>query len=180
MDVSASMDEEMKGLAKRFFMLLHLFLSRHYDQVEVVFIRHTQRAEEVDERTFFEGRQTGGTVVSTALEEMLRIAGSRYPADDYNIYVAQASDGDNLSSDVETCVRLLTDRILPMAQYMAYVEILPQRDRFGFSLRQESDLWQGYAPVALDHPALAMRRIAEARDIYPVFRDLFRSEGVAE
>ena len=180
MDVSASMDEEMKGLAKRFFMLLHLFLSRHYEQVEVVFIRHTQRAEEVDERTFFEGRQTGGTVVSTALEEMLTVVERRYPPDDYNIYVAQASDGDNLSSDVETCVRLLTDRILPMVQYMAYVEVLPQRERFGFSVGQESDLWQGYAPVAMDHPALAMRRIGTARDIFPVFRDLFRAEGVTE
>ena len=180
MDVSASMDEDMKGLAKRFFMLLHLFLARHYEQVEVVFIRHTQRAEEVDEQTFFEGRQTGGTVVSTALEEMLKIAAQRYPAEDYNIYVAQASDGDNLSRDVETCTRLLTEKILPMVQYMAYVEITPQRDRFGLSPRRESDLWQGYAPVADGHPGLAMRRIAEARDIFPVFRDLFRTEGATE
>jgi uncharacterized sporulation protein YeaH/YhbH (DUF444 family) len=180
MDVSASMDEDMKGLAKRFFMLLHLFLARHYEQVEVVFIRHTQRAEEVDEQTFFEGRQTGGTVVSTALEEMLKIAGQRYPAEDYNIYVAQASDGDNLSRDVQTCTGLLTEQILPMVQYMAYVEIMPQRDRFGLTPRRESDLWQGYAPVADAHPRLAMRRIAEARDIFPVFRDLFRTEGASE
>ncbi|MEI4232713.1 YeaH/YhbH family protein [Roseovarius sp. D22-M7] len=180
MDVSASMDEDMKGLAKRFFMLLHLFLARHYEQVEVVFIRHTQRAEEVDEQTFFEGRQTGGTIVSTALEEMLRVAAQRYPADEYNIYVAQASDGDNLSRDVEICARLLTEKILPMSQYMAYVEILPQRDRFSLSPRRESDLWRGYAPVAEENPGLAMRRIAEARDIFPVFRDLFRSEGAVE
>jgi uncharacterized sporulation protein YeaH/YhbH (DUF444 family) len=180
MDVSASMDEDMKGLAKRFFMLLHLFLARHYEQVEVVFIRHTQRAEEVDEQTFFEGRQTGGTVVSTALEEMLKVAALRYPVEDYNIYVAQASDGDNVSRDVEICTRLLTEKILPMAQYMAYVEILPQRDRFGLTPRRESDLWQGYAPVAAENPGLAMRRIAEARDIFPVFRDLFRTEGAVE
>jgi uncharacterized sporulation protein YeaH/YhbH (DUF444 family) len=180
MDVSASMDEDMKGLAKRFFMLLHLFLARHYEQVEVVFIRHTQRAEEVDEQTFFEGRQTGGTIVSTALEEMLRVAAQRYPPDEYNIYVAQASDGDNLSRDVEICTRLLTEQILPMAQYMAYVEILPQRDRFSMAPRRESDLWRGYAPVAEANPGLAMRRIAEARDIFPVFRDLFRTEGASE
>lgn len=180
MDVSASMDEDMKGLAKRFFMLLHLFLARHYEHVEVVFIRHTQRAEEVDEQTFFEGRQTGGTIVSTALEEMLRIAEQRYPADEYNIYVAQASDGDNLSRDVDICTRLLTEKILPMAQYMAYVEIMPQRERFSLSPRRESDLWQGYAPVADANPGLAMRRIAEARDIFPVFRDLFRTEGATE
>lgn len=180
MDVSASMDEDMKGLAKRFFMLLHLFLARHYEQVEVVFIRHTQRAEEVDEQTFFEGRQTGGTIVSTALDEMLKIVAQRYPVEDYNIYVAQASDGDNLTRDVEICTRLLSEQILPIAQYMAYVEILPQRDRLSLSPRRESDLWKGYAPVADTHPGLAMRRIADARDIFPVFRDLFRTEGAME
>jgi len=180
MDVSASMDEDMKGLAKRFFMLLHLFLERHYEQVEVVFIRHTQRAEEVDEQVFFEGRQTGGTVVSSALQEMLRIVEARYPPDDYNVYVAQASDGDNVSSDVATCVDLLTERILPSVQYMAYVEILPQHRRLGFSTRRESELWQGYAGVSRIHKTLAMRRIAHARDIFPVFRDLFRKEGVSE
>lgn len=180
MDVSASMDEDMKGLAKRFFMLLHLFLDRHYEQVEVVFIRHTQRAEEVSERVFFEGRETGGTVVSSALEEMLRIVEARYPPDDYNIYVAQASDGDNVSSDVATCRDLLTERILPAVQYMAYVEILPQRERLGFSTRRESGLWQCYAEIARANGTLAMRRVAHAKDIFPVFRDVFRKEGVAE
>jgi hypothetical protein len=180
MDVSASMDEEMKGLAKRFFMLLHLFLERHYERVEVVFIRHTQRAEEVDEETFFRGRQTGGTVVSSALEEMLRIAGRRYPSDEYNIYVAQASDGDDVSSDVETCVRLLSERILPLSQYMAYVEIAPSGSRPGFSFERESDLWRGYARVASADPRLAMRRIGSAQDIFPVFRELFRAEGAGE
>ncbi len=180
MDVSASMDEDMKGLAKRFFMLLHLFLERHYEQVEVVFIRHTQRAEEVDEKTFFEGRQTGGTVVSSALKEMLKIVDARYAPDDWNIYLAQASDGDNVSSDVGTCADLLRDRILPAVQYMAYVEISSQRERLGFATRGESGLWQGYAGVAELQKRLAMRRIAHPEEIYPVFRDLFRKEGVRE
>ena len=70
MDASASMTEPLKDLAKRFFMLLHVFLSRHYREVDVVFIRHTSTASEVDEETFFRGVETGGTVISTALEEM--------------------------------------------------------------------------------------------------------------
>jgi hypothetical protein len=178
MDVSASMDEDMKALAKRFFLLLHLFLERHYDNVEVVFIRHTQHAEEVDEQTFFEGRQTGGTVVSSALKEMLRVARARYPLSDYNIYVAQASDGDNVRSDIETCINLLNDRILPITQYMAYVEINPSmRGRRNIARRGESDLWHGYSELADRRPNLAMRRISEASDIFPVFRDLFKSEG---
>jgi uncharacterized protein len=67
MDVSGSMGEHEKDLAKRFFVLLHLFLQRKYDRVEIVFIRHTHLAQEVDEETFFYGQESGGTVVSTAL-----------------------------------------------------------------------------------------------------------------
>ena len=65
MDASASMTEPLKDLAKRFFMLLHVFLSRYYREVHVVFIRHTSTAAEVDEETFFRGTETGGTVIST-------------------------------------------------------------------------------------------------------------------
>jgi uncharacterized protein len=70
MDVSASMGEREKDLAKRFFVLLHLFLSGRYHRVDLVFIRHTHQASEVDEETFFHSRETGGTLVSSALEEM--------------------------------------------------------------------------------------------------------------
>ena len=63
MDVSGSMTEHMKDLAKRFYMLLYVFLKRRYRHVEIVFIRHTDRAEEVDEQTFFYGPASGGTLV---------------------------------------------------------------------------------------------------------------------
>ena len=79
MDVSGSMDEHMKDLAKRFYRLLYLFLTRRYRYVEVVFIRHTHEAKEVDEDTFFHSRETGGTVVSTALEEMIRVVAAAFP-----------------------------------------------------------------------------------------------------
>ena len=104
MDVSGSMTEAMKDLAQRFFMLLHVFLIRRYRHVDIVFIRHTSTAEEVDEDTFFYSRETGGTVVSTALEKMLEIARARYPTDRWNIYAAQASDGDNYGADSGRCV----------------------------------------------------------------------------
>jgi hypothetical protein len=177
MDVSASMNQDMKELAKRFFMLLHLFLQRHYDSVDVVFIRHTNFASEVDEDTFFHGQQTGGTIVSSALKEMLRIVEERYPTSSWNIYVAQASDGDDVPGDVPHCVELLNERVLPVTQYMAYVEIDPgQRLRTGFVGSEDSDLWRGYQPIAEEKPNLAMRRIAEPGDIFPVFHDLFRRE----
>ena len=78
MDVSGSMTEHMKDLAKRFYVLLYIFLKRRYKNVDVVFIRHTHQAQEVDEDTFFHSPETGGTVVSTALEEMQRVIDERY------------------------------------------------------------------------------------------------------
>src|SRR3546814_21193117 len=88
MDVSGSMTEHMKDLAKRFFALLHLFLARNYRYVDVVFIRHTDRAEEVDEQTFFYSKETGGTLVSSALEKMLSIVSARYRPAYWNLYVS--------------------------------------------------------------------------------------------
>lgn len=169
MDVSGSMTESMKDLAKRFFLLLHVFLERRYKRVDLVFIRHTEAAEEVDEKTFFTDPRTGGTVVSSALEELLRIQKERYPADSWNIYAAQASDGDNYSGDTPKTVSLLEKGILPIVQYFAYIEVGVS----GAVIRGESDLWRGYAPVAGRAENLALRRVGERKDIFPVFRDLF-------
>ena len=116
MDVSGSMSEHMKDLAKRFYMLLYVFLKRRYRHVEIVFIRHTDRAEEVDEDTFFHGPASGGTLVSSALQAMHDIVRARFRPADWNIYAAQASDGDNSFSDGEVAGRLLTDSILPVVQ----------------------------------------------------------------
>ena len=96
MDVSGSMTEHMKDLAKRFFMLLYIFLKRRYKHVEVVFIRHTHEAQEVDEETFFHSprdRRHGG--VDRARGDARGSSTERYSPDDWNIYAAQASDGDN-------------------------------------------------------------------------------------
>src|SRR5579859_3229598 len=155
MDVSGSMTERMKDLAKRFFMLLHIFLVRRYKTVDLVFIRHTSTAQEVDEETFFYSRETGGTVVSTALEKMLEIARARYPTDRWNIYAAQASDGDNYGADSGRCVSLLDGDVLPLCQYFAYVEV---GDGMGGSLTglsRDSDLWRAYSEVAPAHPHFA-------------------------
>ncbi|NIY76175.1 YeaH/YhbH family protein [Thalassospira sp. HF15] len=174
MDVSGSMSEQMKELAKRFFMLLHLFLHRKYEHVEVVFIRHTSRAAEVDEETFFYSRETGGTIVSTALEEMKKVLKDRYPTDQWNIYAAQASDGDNYSNDGAKCTALLAEDLLPKCQYYAYIEITDEREAEIFAAAEgETALWKAYAPLAATHPQFALKRVTKAADIFPVFRELF-------
>ncbi|APF38113.1 YeaH/YhbH family protein [Chelatococcus daeguensis] len=174
MDVSSSMGEREKDLAKRFFVLLHLFLKRRYDRIDIVFIRHTDEAREVDEDTFFYSTQSGGTVVSTALEEMLRIIEERYPARDWNIYAAQASDGDNIAGDSERCASLLNGPLMRLCQYYAYVEIIDERETEIFGATDNgTSLWRAYRTVNEAWPNFQMTRIARPADIYPVFRKLF-------
>jgi uncharacterized protein len=178
MDVSGSMTEHMKDLAKRFFALLYIFLKRRYRHVEIVFIRHTHEAAEVDEETFFYSVATGGTVVSTAFQEMARIAEARYPASDWNIYAAQASDGDNTSSDNETTASLLKGTILPLCQYFAYLEVAEEEHQAGF-VRHRSDLWRTYESLQGEDVRFAMREVRQRSDIYPVFRELFQRKPEA-
>jgi uncharacterized sporulation protein YeaH/YhbH (DUF444 family) len=182
MDVSGSMTEHMKDLAKRFYALLYIFLKRRYRHVDIVFIRHTHEASEVDEDTFFHSTATGGTVVSTAFQEMAKIVAARYPPDDWNIYAAQASDGDNTSSDGDTTAALLKHTILPLCQYFAYLEVAAEEAQPGF-VRHQSSLWRTYELLREAETSFAMRRVGQRRDIYPVFRELFQkkvgSEGSA-
>lgn len=176
MDVSGSMTEHMKDLAKRFFMLLYLFLRRRYRSVDIVFIRHTHEAKEVDEETFFYSTETGGTVVSTALEEMQKVVKDRYPESEWNIYAAQASDGDNMSSDNARSAALLREVILPICQYFAYIEVAAEHNLGLSALGRETELWRTYKLVQRPDLPLAMRRVRSRREIFPVFRDLFARE----
>ena len=181
MDVSGSMTEHMKDLAKRFYVLLYIFLKRRYKNVDVVFIRHTHQASEVDEDTFFNSPETGGTVVSTALEEMQKVIAERYSPDNWNIYAAQASDGDNNASDNDKTANLLIRTILPVCQYYAYLEVGRDSEHFppGF-IRRDSDLWQTYSSIIRAGAPMAMRKVGHRRDIYPVFRELFAKKQNAE
>jgi len=177
MDVSASMGEREKDLAKRFFMLLHLFLDRRYEKTDIVFIRHTHDASEVDEDTFFYSPQTGGTVVSTALVVMKDIIRDRYPPSEWNIYAAQASDGENFSGDSQRCATLLGDDLMQVCQYFAYVEIVGEDEaQLINSEATGMELWESYGRVAEAWPNFARKRVATAADIYPVFRELFARE----
>ena len=167
MDVSGSMDEARKELSKRFFILLYLFLTRHYDKIDLVFIRHHTQAQEVDEENFFHARETGGTVVSSALVLMDQIIKARYAPNEWNIYGAQASDGDNWHHDSGRCRELLTESLLPVCRYFAYVQVA----------EEEQNLWEEYSRLQQNHESFAMRKVTQASQIYPVFRELFKKQG---
>ena len=169
MDVSASMTEDKKDLAKRFFTLLYLFLSRKYEKVEIVFIRHTDNAEEVDEQRFFHDAQSGGTVVQSALKLMNEIIEARYPQDGYNIYGAQVSDGDAFGADPEKSRALLAEQLLPLCRYYAYIEVPDDADH-------TSPL--SYAYARIDSPRFAMKSVTSRGEVYPVLRELFKKEAV--
>jgi hypothetical protein len=178
MDVSGSMNEHMKDLAKRFFMLLYLFLQRRYEAVDVVFIRHTHEAKEVDEETFFTSRETGGTVVSSALEAATGIITERYPVESWNIYLAQASDGDNLSTDGHRVLAEMTTHLLPACQYFAYLEVGDPPSEHWEEHPIASELWRTYEGLLGPTVPLAMRRVNSASEIFGVFHELFARSGV--
>lgn len=166
MDVSGSMTEDIKDTAKRFYFLLYLFLKRNYEQIELVFIRHHNTASEVNEHDFFYSRETGGTVVSSALELMDEIIQDRYSPGEWNIYAAQASDGDNWQGDTEKCVSLLTQKILPCVQHYSYIEI---------GKRPPQELWYSYKEIqsGIFSDRFDLKAVQDNTQIYPVFRQLF-------
>ena len=169
MDVSGSMTQDIKDTAKRFFFLLYLFLQRQYEKIEVVFIRHHTSAMEVNEEEFFYSRETGGTVVSSALHLMSEIIEERFPPAQWNIYGAQASDGDNWQGDIDKCHTIMSRNILPLVQYFTYVEI---------GGREVQSLWHLYADLQKDFAgSFAISQVKDNSDIYPVFRELFHRQS---
>jgi len=169
MDVSGSMDQATKDMAKRFYILLYLFLTRTYKHLEVVYIRHHTQAKEVDEQEFFYSQETGGTIVSSALKLMHEIQQERYPESEWNIYAAQASDGDNWADDSPNCHHLLEKKLLPVVRYFSYIEI---------THRAHQTLWREYESLQKTHDNMAIQSIKQAADIYPVFRELFKKQAV--
>lgn len=170
MDVSGSMGEWEKEMAKRFFMLMLLFLQHNYERVDIVWIRHHSIPKEVDEEEFFYSTESGGTVVSSALELMAKIVKDRYPLNQWNVFGTQISDGDNFPPDCAIARDVMANQILPISQYFAYVEV----DREGN--RTKSDLWPHYDTLT-HNKQFVMSKVKDVSDIFPVFRALFEKKG---
>ncbi|KTF14887.1 YeaH/YhbH family protein [Pseudoalteromonas sp. H105] len=165
MDVSGSMDQATKDMAKRFYILLYQFLTRSYKDIEVVYIRHHTQAKEVDEQEFFYSQETGGTIVSSALKLMNEIIKERYNSSQWNIYAAQASDGDNWADDSPQCSQILRNKLLDDVRYYAYIEI---------TTRAHQSLWREYQSICQTYDNFAIQHIKSVEDIYPIFRELFK------
>lgn len=181
MDNSGSMGMKEKTIARKFFWLLYSFLSREYEEVDMVFISHTETAVEMDEEEFFNTRISGGTIVSSALDLTAEIISERL-LNKTNIYIAQVSDGDNTETDNGTCSEILEDEILPFVRYFAYVQVDDYHDSISASptlasFVSDRGLWKSYESVASNNSKLQIKRVFHEKDIYPVFRELLLKKG---
>jgi uncharacterized sporulation protein YeaH/YhbH (DUF444 family) len=168
MDVSGSMGEKEKDIAKRFFMLLYMFLKKQYENIDLVFVRHHTEAKEVDEAEFFESRESGGTIVLPSLRMAKKIIEERY-SNNCNVYIAQASDGDVWDrADAFDCYDLLSKDLLHKLQYMIYIEVCRTN---------ENDLWSAYKSLKLKHNNFEMGKINEVNEIWPIFQDFFKKKA---
>lgn len=167
MDVSASMGQREKTVARKFFWLLYSFLTRTYKAVDMVFIAHTTEAREMQEREFFETRLSGGTLVSAGLEAVKKVV-DRVKGKT-NIYVAQFSDGDNAETDNGTCSEILEDDILPHVQYYAYIQVKNRT-------YPEEGLWKTYQGLAANNAKLQIKQIEFEKEIFSVFKELFNGK----
>jgi len=169
MDNSGSMGPHEKTLSRKFFALLYMFLVRKYEKVSLRFIYHTTEAFEVDEDTFFNTRDSGGTMVSSALDLASKIIKDDYSDNSTNVYICQCSDGDNWDTDNGTCYELLCDDIMPYVQYFGYIQV-------GTTPGYQSDIWTTYENVKKDFENFQMANVYEDAEIYPVFKKLFEKK----
>jgi uncharacterized sporulation protein YeaH/YhbH (DUF444 family) len=172
MDVSGSMQEHHKDLAKRFFTLLYLFLERKYERIDIRFIRHTNVAEEVDEHSFFNDPRSGGTTVMSGMLMIDEIVERDYHDGTWNIYGAQASDGDAFGDDGRESASFLEGLLLPKMQFFSYIEVAEEARHKMHTAPQATSLWKSYQ--ALERASnFSMRRVENRSEIYPALRGLF-------
>jgi uncharacterized protein len=173
MDVSASMSDEDRRLAKAFFFWVVQGLRRQYRHLETVFVAHTDDAWQFDEQQFFQASGSGGTVASTAFAKVHALTAEHYPPDRWNSYVFYASDGDNVTSDREAAQRLLSE-LAQSANYIGYTEIWR-----GASVRDDSEMTRLFAALAAAGHACGSHALREPGDIWNAVRAFFTSDAIA-
>ncbi|GFP74344.1 sporulation protein YhbH [Clostridium fungisolvens] len=124
MDVSGSMDNSKKFLARSFFFVLSRFIRRKYNNIAFEFISHTTLSKVVNEYEFFHKAESGGTYISSGLNKALELIREKYNPDMWNIYPFYASDGDNWSEDNERAIKAVND-LCEISNLFGYAELLP-------------------------------------------------------
>jgi sporulation protein YhbH len=162
MDTSGSMGSFEKYIARSFFFWMTRFLRTKYEKVEIVFIAHHTEAKEVTEEEFFTKGESGGTICSSAYQKALEIIDRRYPPANYNIYPFHFSDGDNLTSDNERCVKLI-EQLLQRCNMFGYGEVN--------QYNRSSTLMSAYRHIQI--PKFQHCIIREKGEVYKALRTFF-------
>ncbi|MCC6174673.1 MAG: sporulation protein YhbH [Chloroflexi bacterium] len=170
-DVSGSMGEFEKYISRSFYFWMVRFLRTRYTQVQIVFITHHTEAREVDEDTFFNLGESGGTKVSSAYQLALDIAEERYPVAEWNTYPFHFSDGDNWGEvDNQRCLELVKT-LLGRSNAFGYGEIQEG------GRRSPSTLMSAFG--AIRDPHFIGVTITRKEDVYPALKQFFSTRGEA-
>jgi sporulation protein YhbH len=167
MDTSGSMGAYEKYVARSFFFWMTRFLRKKYEKVEIVFIAHHTEAKEVTEEEFFNKGESGGTICSSAYLKALDIIDRRYPPLNYNIYPFHFSDGDNLTSDNERCVKLI-EQLMKRSNMFGYGEVN--------QYNRSSTLMSAYRHI--NNPLFQYCVIREKGDVYKALKSFFKKSEV--
>ncbi|BBB90555.1 MAG TPA: YeaH/YhbH family protein [Methylomusa anaerophila] len=168
MDISGSMDQSKKYLARTFYFLLYQFLRWKYEKVEVAFIAHTIVAREVNEREFFHHGESGGTMISSGYAKAIDIIEQRYNPSVWNIYVFHCTDGDNWTEDNPKAIELAKD-LVNMCNLVGYVEILANYG-YGVTIRREFE-------QQIKSDKFIMVNMGKKEDVWPAFRHVLEKES---
>ena len=169
MDISGSMSQEKKFLARSFYFLLYHFINARYENCEVVFVAHDTEAYEVDEEKFFKRGAGGGTMVSSGLQMVKEIIEKRFHPASWNIYCFQCSDGDNWMEDTEKVLGL-ADEIRNLCQMFGYCQIEPREEMINWAAGDESKLSNVYKPLV--NYNFKIVEVNSKDDIWPSFKQL--------
>jgi sporulation protein YhbH len=173
LDVSGSMGDTERQLAKTFFFFALQGVRRQYAKVEMAFLAHAAEAWEFNESEFFQTSGTGGTVSSTVLDLSLGLVRTRFDPSRYNVYLFYASDGDNYSDDrakTAAALRDLTDQI----NYTGYVEIRPS-----YGISAETEMASVFAELQREQRSMGMARITGRDDVWNALRAFFQQQAEA-
>jgi uncharacterized sporulation protein YeaH/YhbH (DUF444 family) len=170
MDISGSMDEDKKRMARKFFSLQYAFIHRKYPNTDLVFIAHTEKAQEMTEEEFFSTRKSGGTMVSPAYALAHDIIKERYNANETNLYLSQASDGDNWDSDNVNCIKELEQSgLIDKLRHMSYAQV--GESYGGYSI---VNLWSTIASLRLKK--ISMVKIMNDTAVFDAFRQIYQTK----
>lgn len=175
MDVSGSMTNNIKFIARSFFFLLYQFLRHKYEKIEIVFIAHTTEAEVVDEERFFKRAASGGTYVSSAPLLALDLISDRYHPNSWNVYAFHCTDGDNWAEDNDRAVEAFI-QLSNVCQLLSYNEIILTSERPNWDTTENSKLWSRLKSV--ESKNMKLNVLNSKDDIWPAFRHLFGGNDV--